>query len=263
MTRLLTALVFAVVTVAPVSADLTYVTKMTARPSTVPVPPPSNPMYTMLGGVIITRLVPPGGIQMTATIGERGARIEFDQAYLIMPAGTALVIRPDGSGVVIDPAAKTFWKVAKMTPGVLGGALAPEVQLTPTGDTETIAGTPAVKSTVAIRVALPAGPGGATMAGLPSDIRLSGEIWLAEAYARYAPLIPVMASGLAALGIDMREARGFPMRTVMRSELFAGQQVESVVTSLRELTAPADAFEVPAGFTEVPQPPVPGMGVGR
>jgi hypothetical protein len=41
------------------------------------------------------------------------------------------------------------------------------------------------------------------------------------------------------------------MRSILRSEVFAGQQIESVVTDLVETTVPASAFEVPAGFTEV------------
>ena len=70
---------------------------------------------------------------------------------------------------------------------------------------------------------------------------------------------------MGSLRPDSLTAAGFPMRSIMRSELFGSQEIESVVTTIAETAAPAGAFEVPAGFKEVPAPAfgMPGIGVGR
>jgi len=99
MRRLLTALLLAATAVAPLRADLKYVTRLTAHPSTVPLPPSTNPMFAMFGGVIVGTLVPNGGLQVTVTIGDRGTRVECDQAYLLIPAGSAMLIKPDGTRI--------------------------------------------------------------------------------------------------------------------------------------------------------------------
>jgi hypothetical protein len=262
MKRLLAALLFAVVAVAPLRADLKYVSRVTARPSTVPLPPTTNPMFTMLGGVIVGTIVPTGGVQMTVTVGERGTRIEYDQAYVMVPAGSAMIVRPDGSGVVLNPSEKTYWRIAKMNVGMMGATLNPDVRITPTAENATVAGVRTTRSTLAVRVPLPSAAEGG-FPGMPSELSISGDIWLAPQYARYTKLMPPVANGLAAIGMDTASATGFPMRVVVRGEMFAGQEIESVVTSIGEVAAPASAFEIPDGYTEVPQPAMPGIGVGR
>ena len=262
ITRLVAALVFAALAVVPLSADLKYVSRLTARPSTVPLPPPTNPMFTMLGGIVVGAIVPTGGVRMTVTIGERGTRIEYDQAYLLVPAGGAMLIQPDGSGVVINPADRTYWKVAKMTTGFMGGALNPDVRITPTGESAVVAGLRANQSSMAVRVPLPL-PSEGGLPGMPNELSVTGDIWLAPQFARYAKMMPAMANGLAAFGMDTLNAEGLPVRVVLRGEMFAGQEIETVVTSISELTAPASVFAVPSDYKEVPQPAMPGIGVGR
>jgi hypothetical protein len=44
------------------------------------------------------------------------------------------------------------------------------------------------------------------------------------------------------------------MRQVTRSELFAGRQLEMIVTRIGEETVPAGDFSVPADYKEVPSP---------
>jgi hypothetical protein len=263
MKRLAIALFVTVVAVAPVHADLKYVSRLTARPSTVPMPPPTNPLYTMLGGLVIGAIVPMGGLRITSVIGERGARIEYGQPYLLVPAGGVMLVQPDGSALVINPSEKTYWKVTKPTVGIMGGALAPDVQVTATGDTATVAGVQTNRSTLTVRATLPL-PAEGGFPGMPRELSVSGDVWLAPSYARYSKMAPALSNGLAAaLGMENLFADGFPMRLVVRSELFAGQQIESVVTSIGEVSVPASTFEVPAGFVEVPQPPMPSLPVGR
>jgi hypothetical protein len=262
MKRLVAALVFAALAVTPLSADLKYVSRLTARPSTVPLPPSTNPMFSMLGGVVVGTIVPTGGIRMTVTIGERGTRIEYDQAYLFVPTGGAMLIRPDGSGIVINPADKTYWRVAKLNAGFMGATLNPDVKITPTGESAVVAGVRANLSSMTVRVPLPL-PSEGGLPGMPNELSISGDVWLAPQYARYAKMMPAMANGLAAIGMDTMNAEGFPMRVIVRGEMFAGQEIETVVTSISELSAPASAFDVPSGYKEVPQPAMPGIGIGR
>jgi hypothetical protein len=263
MKRLAIALFVAVVAVAPVQADLKYVSRLTARPSAVPLPPPSNPLYTMLGGLVVSAIVPMGGLRITSVVGERGARIEYDQPYLLVPAGGVMLVQPDGSAVVLNPSEKTYWKVTKLTVGMMGGALMPDVQIAPTADSATVAGVKANRSTLTVRATLPL-PAEGGLPGMPRELSISGDVWLAPAYARYARMAPALSNGLAAaLGMENLAADGFPMRLVMRSELFAGQEIESVVTSISEISVPPGTFEIPAGFMEVPQPPMPSLPMGR
>jgi hypothetical protein len=76
-----------------------------------------------------------------------------------------------------------------------------------------------------------------------------------------------MASTMGAMGLEQMMAIGLPVRSIMRSELFGGKEVESIVTAIAEVTVPASTFEIPAGFTEVPAPmpamPMPMPGRGR
>ena len=252
-TRLRAAALLMAVAVAPLRADLTYVMKTEAHASTVPAPPSTNPMLAMLGGIVVGTIVPPGGIRMTVIVGEHGTRIQYDSDYLGVPAGGAMLIGPDGASVIVNPATRTYWTAAKLDSGMIGLTLNPSVEMHATGERATIAGARADRSTFEVRVALPS-PSGGGLPGLPPDLALSGEVWLSPLYARYVKLMPALAGGLALFGGDKIAASGFPMRSVLRGELFAGQEIESVVTSIAEATVPEAAFHVPPDYTETPPP---------
>ena len=68
---------------------------------------------------------------------------------------------------------------------------------------------------------------------------------------------------MGSLGPDALTAAGFPMRSIMRSELFGNQEIESIVTSIGEVTSPAGIFDVPSGFKEVAPPPLGMPGTAR
>jgi hypothetical protein len=199
-----------------------------------------------------TAIAPPGGVQVTTTIGEGGSRFEYDKAYTIVPAGGVMIVTPDGTITVLNPTERTYWKMAK--PAGLGAkAIAPVVKVDRTGSYETIAGVRSERAAIDIRVPLPLPPG-TQMPGLPSEVTITGETWLADEYKKYAAMSAGVSSMMGSLGPDAFAAAGFPMRSIMRSELFGSQEIESVVTSISETAAPAGAFEVPAGFKEVPAP---------
>jgi len=238
---------------APLGAELKYTMKTEARPSSVQATTPPNPLLTMLSGMVVGAIAPPGGLETTVIVGERGARMEYNKAYTLVPAGGVMIIGPDGSIIVTNPAAKTFWKVPRPD-AAAGAGRAPTVSMKPTGEFASIVGVRAERSAVEIRVSLPVPAG---MPGVPTELVMTGDAWLAEQYKKYS----VLSAGLFAMGsvgMDKMASSGLMMRSIMRSDLFGGQEIESVVTSIGEVTVPASLFQVPEGYTET-QPPMPTL----
>ena len=264
MMRRVAALILAInCSLVSLSADLKYTMTVTARPSTVAAAAPANPILGLLGPMVVNTIAPPGGVQVTTTIGERASRFEYDKAYTIIPAGGVLIITADGMLTVLNPAERTYWKMAKPA-GLGANAVAPVVKVERTGSFETIAGVRAERARIDIRVPLPLPPG-AQMPGLPPDVSVTGEAWLADQYKKYAAMSAGVTSIMGSLGPDSIAADGFAMRSIMRSELFGGQEIESVVTSISEAPSPAGFFDVPSDFKEVPPPTfgMPGVPAAR
>lgn len=245
------------------SADLRYTMTVVARPSSVAPTAPANPILGIIGPIVVNTIAPSGGVQVTTIIGERGSRFEYDKAYTIIPAGGAMIVTPDGTITVLNPAERTYWKMAKLA-GLGANAIPPVVKVAPTGTFDTIAGVRAERATIDIRVPLPLPPG-TQMPGLPSEVTVTGETWLAEQYKKYAAMSAGVTSMMGSLGPDALSTAGFPMRSIMRSEIFGTQEIESLVTSISETPAPAGVFDIPAGFKEVPPPTLgmPGLPAGR
>jgi hypothetical protein len=102
------------------------------------------------------------------------------------------------------------------------------------------------------------------MPGLPAEIVVTGDAWLTDRFQKYAEISAGISAVLGLSGPSALGAAGFPMRSIMRSDLFGGQEIESLVTSIEEGAVPASLFEVPEGFTEVPmQMGMPSMGTAR
>jgi hypothetical protein len=264
MMRRAAALILALnCSLASLSADLKYTMTLAARPSSAPPAAPSSPVLGMLAPMLVNTIAPPGGVQITVTIGEAGARFEYDKAYAIIPAGGVMIVRADGTIAVLNPAERTFWQMAKPA-GLGANAVQPEVKVDRSGAFDTIAGVRAERATINIKVPLPLPPG-TQMPGLPSEVTVSGDTWLADQYKKYAAMSAGITSIMGTLGPDAVAAAGFPMRSIMRSELFGAQEIESLVTSIAEVSAPAAVFQVPDGFKEVPPPAMgmPGLGPAR
>ncbi len=243
--------------VAPLHADLRYTMKIDAPASTAPAAAPASPLMAQLGRSIAGVLAPEGGLEVTVTIGEQGSRVEYSKAYTVVPAGGSTLMRPDGSIIVIDPSTKTFWRMDR--PQLPEGIPGPEVTVTRTGETAVVAGVPTERATLTIRVPLRAPAGTNVPAGMPTELQMSGEAWLADRYASYARMSAGL-SGMTGFGLEKIAAEGLPMRSILRSEMFGDRQIESTVTGISEITAPAGTFEVPAGYSEVPPPAtLPGL----
>lgn len=241
--------------VAPLDAELRYTMKIESQKSTEPLTTPPSPLMAMLGGMVAGTMAPAGGLEITVTMGERGSRVEYDKAYTIVPAGGVTLVRPDGSMLVIDPAAKTFWKIAK--PDL--SAIKPEVTVTRTGQRAMMAGVDSERVTIAITVPLPVPPGTQLPPGIPPRFQVNGEAWIADKYKDYARMSAGL-SGMMALGLEKLAGEGLPMKSVIRGEMFGDQQIESTITSIAEVAVPAGTFDVPADYKEVAAPTtMPGM----
>jgi hypothetical protein len=250
---LCTAAVLTLLLVAPLSAELKYTMRIEAKPSTAAATAPANPMLEMIGAIVASTMAPQGGLEMTVTVGDRGTRVDYTQAYMIVPAGGATLLTPKGEMIVLDPAKRTFWKMSKPDMSALPGG-GPAVTVTRTGQTETISGVRAERATLEIHMPLPVPPGAQMPEGLPRDIAMTGDVWLSSQYAQYAKTVAGLVGGVNVLGVDTIANEGFVMRSILRGELLGNQQIESTVTSVAEAAVPASLFEIPAGFTEVPPP---------
>src|SRR5262245_49167914 len=78
------------------SADLKYTMTVTARPSSVTAAAPANPILGILAPIVVNTIAPPGGVEVTTIIGERGSRFEYNKAYTVIPAGGAMIVTTDG-----------------------------------------------------------------------------------------------------------------------------------------------------------------------
>lgn len=248
----------AAVFVAPLSAELKYTVRMELKKSATPAQ--ADPRMEMLGGVVTQMMVPGGSVESTFTIGDRGTRVEWNKPMPGIPAGGVMLQQPDGSAVVIDPAAKTFYKLAVDQLAQLQAGI--KVTLTKTAETAVIAGKKTEKYTFKITMPLPGITPGQAPAGIPAEIALEGDAFIAPEYKAFTAKTAKLA-GLGGFGLERLAAEGLSMRQVLRSALFGGQELESTVTTVAEVTVPASQFAVPAGFKEVPPPGIGGLGGAR
>jgi hypothetical protein len=246
---------------APLRAELKYTMKIEAHPSAVPAAPSNDPLISMIGGIVVGTIAPAGGLELVVTVGERGTRVDYARGYMIVPAGGATIMKPDGSMAVLDPAKKTYWTMVKPDLTTISGMGASKVTMQRTGQFADVAGVRAERATIEIRLPLPVAAD--APAGLPTEIVLTGETWLAPKYKAYAKLTAGLVGGMNLLGVDTMAGEGFMMRSILRGDLLGTQELESVVTAIAETPAPAGTFEIPAGYTEVPPPSGLGAIGGR
>ena len=245
----------AAVFVAPLSAELKYTVRMELQKSATPAK--ADPRMEMLGGVVMQMMVPGGSVESTFTIGDRGIRVEWNKPMPGIPAGGIMLQRQDGTAVVIDPAAKTFYKLPLEQLTQLQSGI--NVALTKTSDTAVIAGKKTEKYTFKITMPLPGMTPGQAVPGMPAEIALEGDAFIAPEYKAYTAKTAKMA-GLGGFGLERLAAEGLSMKQVLRSQLFGGEELLSTVTTVGEVTVPASMFAVPAGFKEVPAPGIGGLG---
>jgi hypothetical protein len=204
-------------------------------------------------------IVPAGGLEVSIVEGARGSRVEYNKAYLVMPAGAVTLLRPDGSMVVLSPADKTYWKLPADASALPPG-MTPKVTTKRTGEFADVAGVRSERVTIDLRIAIPVPDGVQLPPGMPTELVMTGDMWITDRFKAANKSAGMAMGGLGQFGLDKVLNGGMPMRSVMRSPLFAGKEIETVVTKIGEEPAAASLFEIPADYKEVPAPT--GMGRG-
>lgn len=236
---------------APLAAELKFTTRMQARESATPVA--ADPVLGTLGTMLVESMLPGGSLEMTTIVGEKGMRVEWNKPLVGVPTGAVMLQRPDGTVIMIDPPAKTYWKMsADAVTGALAGS-SPTVTTKKTGQFTEVAGTRCETVTYELRLPIPLPTGAQVPQGFPSELTMSGESCVAEKYQAYGKLMG-RVPGISALGGQKLAEAGLPMRQITRSPMFGAKEIESVVISIAEERVPASLFDIPAGYTEVPPP---------
>lgn len=242
----------------PAPTHLRYTMRLEMKPASTPMPP--DPILGALGDVVAQSMVPGGMVEMTSTLGAEGMRLEWNKPLPGMPTGAVMIHRADGSTVLIDPTQKTYWKVAtdSMTTMFPAGTK-PKVTTSRTGQFETVQGERAEKITFSIRLPLPIPDGVTLPPGMPTEVPMEGEAWVAPRYQKYLSGVARTLPGLSSIGLDQLSTEGLQMKQILRSPIFGNQQLETLVTSVAEERTPPGRFVVPDGYREVPAP----AGMGR
>lgn len=235
----------------PLGAELKFTTRMQARESATPAP--ADPMLSPLGAMLTESMLPGGSLETTTIIGDKGMRVEWNKPLPGVPNGAVMLQRPDGTVIMIDPSAKTYWKMsADAVTGALAGS-SPTVTTKKTGQFSEIAGTRCEMVTYELSLPIPMPAGAQAPQGFPSEVRMSGESCVAEKYRAYSKLMG-RVPGISALGGQQLADAGLPMRQITRSAMFGAKEIESLITSIAEENVAASLFDIPAGFKEVPPP---------
>jgi hypothetical protein len=267
MPRYLAAIVVFGLCTAPLSAELKVTSKMTARQ--VPGAPAGNDMMAAMIGPMMSQLYGgPEGVEMTITLHEDGRmRSDYPKGFAGMPAGAAIIVRPDGTSVGFDANAKTWWKMenpmANPQAAAMLAQMKPEVTTKRTGEFAEIAGLKAERVAMTMVMPIPLPPEAAqlpaeALAMIPKDIRLDGDQWVAPVHTKYTKtMMKVLMQGpMAGMGFEkfMGDFQGLTVRQLMRMSIMAGWEIETLVSKVVEEDVPDSVFDVPAGYKEIPMP---------
>jgi hypothetical protein len=239
---------------ATASADLKMTIHMEAKSDPAA---QANPFLAAAAG-LLKSMVPEGGVDVTSTVGEKGSRTEYSKAAFGQPAGTVSLALANGDMVVLNPAEKTYWKLAVQDVAAMmkESGMEPQVTTKLLDEYETIAGLRARKMTFDWKVALaiPEAIRAQLPPDMPKEISMAGDVWLAadEKLQKYAAFsLKTASSFLAAMGLDKIVGESVVLKQVARTN---GVELTSVATSISEETVPASAYEIPEGYKEVPPP---------
>ncbi len=236
----------------PLAAELKYTVRLESR--AVAASAAVDPRMTSLGTKIIRAMVPGDSVELTVIAGSKMARVQWNKQMPGIPAGAFLLLRQNGSRVIVDPAARTFWRSEMPDLYSLPATARPVVSHAARPETATVAGVPATGSRVEITIPFPEARNGLMVAGTPTDLPLSGEVWVTDRFASYGTRELRPIHGLALLGLDVAPIGKLVLRQVLRGPLFGNTEIESAVTSIAEEELPDTLFEVPADFKEVKGP---------
>jgi hypothetical protein len=213
--------------------------------------------YAAFAPILAQMLTPEGPADIRYIVSADAMRAEIIGRLGPLPRGTVVLQRiGQPSMQVLNPAQKTWYEIpAGQTLGLLLGA--PDIDLQPTGEHATIAGQRADRFRFTETLQVPAPEGVNLPPDFPREVRFTGDLWSTTALSgdAYAAILKTMQTFAAIPGMDALTAGGrFPLRMSFRSDLLAGYELQTEVTSLRTVTAAADAFSVPSDFQKVLPP---------
>jgi len=249
MTRTSAAIVvLTIVASATAHAELKIVSRTSVRPASTTVAAEQDPMLAMFGEMTLELVAPDGPVELSATIGDKAARIEYTQSTLGLEAGTVVLIQPNTDFAVLNPKKKTYWKTTAEEAANMWKQLDSQPKYTHkrTGEFSTVAGLRAERVTFEWSI---------EFSGASTPMKLTGELWVAvDRYQKYAPLAVRTNTALAPFGMTSLLQEGIVLRSILRSPTFGGKEIETVVSSIGETSAPASVFAIPAGYKLVPAP---------
>lgn len=265
MRRMFASVLVLAALVAPLSAELKVTSKMSVRP--VPGAAPATDMMSqMMGPMMLQMFGGADGVESVTVSHEDGrTRTEYKTGFMGMPAGSVVIMRADGTSVGFDLKGGTWWKIpglADMPPEAaeMMAQMKPEITTKKTGQFETIAGQRAEKVTLSMRmpIPMPAEVPAEMRAMLPEAFIFEGDTWIASSFAKYSKAISkAMTTGaMAQFGFDklMNDLQGLPVKQVMRMNMLAGYEMETLVLSIVEEDTPDSLFDLPTGLKEIPMP---------
>lgn len=252
--KLVISIGLALLAIAPLSADVKYTMHMEAR---MAANAGSDPMSQMAGGML-SQMFPPGGIDQVIVSSDKGTRTEMKQAFANMKAGTVTLMSADGSMAVLDPATKTYWKqssaVTAEAATAMAGMAMPTIKVTKRGEFETINGMKAERLMLTMTMGIPGMDPSQAPPGMPSDITMTYEVWLTDAIKGSSGASALSASLLKQFG--MSDIKELSDGRVMLKGVISLFGVEMVMTTsgFSNAPVPADLFEIPKDYKEVPAP---------
>jgi hypothetical protein len=242
----------------PLRADLKYTVHIEMKKVEAPAGQPVNPMIAMMGESMIKEMLPAGGADLVYSVGEKGSRVEYVQAAMGQPAGSVNISLPDGTVIVVNPKDQTYWKTTAQAPVAMmqAAGMKPTSTVKRTDKVETVAGLRCEVVTFDWKMDLPIPE--AARASLPPDfpaaITMTGDTCLTrDQFKNYVDLMAKsqLSDLMSAMGLKEVTQGGIALRHTIR---FGAMELQSLVTQIGEEEVPASAFEIPAGYKEVPAP---------
>jgi hypothetical protein len=216
----------------------------------------SGDQMSAMIGAAMSQVYPPEGVDQTVYLGDLGMRVEVKQAMAGMPAGTVLITKADGTRFGMDPAAKTFWKIAAVSPDALAAlGVQPNIKVSKTGQFETIAGMKAEKVIITVKIQLPGVDPANLPPGMPAELGLTMTVWMTDALKAPKGQSAVDLGALSGMaGGALKELAGDGRLTVKSLIQGFGMELETTTRDYGPTTLTPAMLAVPEGFKEIPQP---------
>jgi hypothetical protein len=239
----------------PLHADIRYTTRVQVRETQATesqAATPSSPVLGMLRKQMVDLIAPRGSTQIHVAANADAVRLEFPEGTAAIPKGGVLLIRTDGTSVVLDPTTRTYWKVTRGQSRAQS-LLSFEVPPVRTGETKRISGARAERVTFNGRLDLklsdkPLPP------DLVKDLRLEGEVWVTDRIRVPTGVTDIASPALRALGLQTIVGDGFVVRQVLRGPLLGNQEIETIVVDIDSKKIAPDQMRIPDTYKQVEPP---------